>query len=159
MEDHFFQFAVAISRLNKLVQKLKTKGMGHFDMKAAHTLCLYQLINAEEGMTFSQVAEGCDLDPALVSRVLQLLVARNMVYKDGAPGKYNARYRLTPEGEAVGRQLQIWVARVQRRADVDIAPGDLKVFYRVLHHLLANFEAMTRQPEAIFKINDTGETV
>ena len=169
MEDHFFVFAVSVARLNKLVQKLKTRGMALLDMKAAHTMCMYHLMGAREGLTFSELVQGCDLDQALVSRVLAGcgeirkdpsgeqggmkvdLTEKGMVRKDGLPGKYNARYCLTEQGTAVARQIAVWVSRVQERANVGIDPEDLKVFYRVLRRLLANFEAMVKQPETLFQ--------
>lgn len=151
MEDHFFVFAVSVARLNKLVQKLKTRGMALLDMKAAHTMCMYHLMDAREGLTFSELVQGCDLDQALVSRVLSQLTEKGMVRKDGLPGKYNARYCLTEQGTAVARQIAVWVSRVQERANVGIDPEDLKVFYRVLRRLLANFEAMVKQPETLFQ--------
>lgn len=144
MEDRFIQFSVEVSKLNKQIQKLKTQGMQLFDMKAVHTLCLYQLMLHPNGMHFSQLAETCDLDSALVSRILSKLTANGTVRKEGAPGKYNAQYFLTDKGIAVGEQIRGIVHSIQDEADRNIEKEDLMTFYRVLHQLLENFENMIR---------------
>ena len=145
MSQRFTRFTMKLSRLNKLIQKLKAEGMSPYGLKAVDTLCIYQL--AERGeMAFSQVVEQCDLDPALVSRTLRELVKNGMVEKRGQPGKYNATYRLTPEGEMRAVEIKATINNVQSRADEGIAPEELEVFYRVLNRLTENFEAMTREP-------------
>ena len=151
MEDRFIPFSVAVSKLNKQIQRLKTEGMQLFGMKAVHTLCLYQLMLHPEGMNFSEVAESCDLDPALVSRILSRLTASGMVRKDGAPGKYNARYFLTAEGEKTSLQIRGIVHAVQAQADSGIDEGELATFYKVLHQLLSNFEAITGRTDTVFQ--------
>ena len=145
MSQRFTRFTMKLSRLNKLIQKLKADGMSPFGLKAVDTLCIYQL--AERGeMAFSEVAEQCDLDPALVSRTLRELVKNGMVDKQGAPGKYNATYRLTPEGEQRAVEIKEIITNVQNRADEGISTEELAVFYRVLTRLTENFEAMTKDP-------------
>lgn len=150
MADRFIQFSVAISKLNKQIQKLKTDGMQYFDLKGTHTLCLYQLLEHPEGMSFSQVAAGCDLDQALVSRTLAVLTQKELVEKSGLPGKYNALYRLTPKGEAVVQQIRSIISQIQTLADQGITSEDLSVFYRVLYRLLANFQDMADHSAPLF---------
>jgi DNA-binding MarR family transcriptional regulator len=150
VEDHFLQFTIAISKLNKQVQKLKTAGMGRFDLKGVHTLCLYQLMAHPEGLTFSRIAADCDLDQALVSRTLADLVQQGLVAKSGLPGKYNASYALTPRGADITHQVRAMVFQVQTLADEGISPEELDTFYRVLDRLVDNFQAMTSLPGGLF---------
>lgn len=141
MTERFATFTINLSKLNKLIQKLKTNGMGQFGLKSVDTLCLYQL--AEHGtLTFSELAERCDLDGALVSRTLRDLVAKGMVEKDGDPGKYHAHYSLTPAGNTQTGEIIRIIRATQARADEGISPEDLVVFYRVLLRLTENFEKM-----------------
>ena len=141
MTERFPTFTIKISRLHKLIQKLKTDGMGRFGLKGVDTLCLYQL-GLHGSMTFAEIAEHCDLDAALVSRTLRDLTRNNMVAKEG--GKYKARYSLTPEGQALTRQVGAIIHRIQAQADQGIAPEDLVTFYRVLGQLTQNFEHMAQ---------------
>ena len=145
MSQRFTRFTMKLSRLNKLIQKLKADGMSPFGLKGVDTLCIYQL--AEHGtMAFSEVAEQCDLDPALVSRTLRELVKNGMVDKQGKPGKYNATDCQTPEGEKRALTIKQIINRVQERADEGISTEELAVYYRVLTRLTENFEAMAKDP-------------
>ena len=145
MSQRFTRFTMKLSRLNKLIQKLKADGMSPYGLKAVDTLCIYQL--AEHGaLSFSEVAEQCDLDPALVSRTLRELVKNGMVDKQGQPGKYNATYCLTPLGAERAAAIRAVITAVQERADEGITTEELAVFYRVLTRLTENFEAMARDP-------------
>ena len=144
VDDRFTRFTISLSRLNKHIQKLKTDGMGKWGLKAVDTLCIYQLARCGE-MSFSQVAERCDSDAALISRTLRELVKNGMVEKTGAPGKYNATYRLTPMGRERSEYIRRVTAVVQRQADQGVSPEDLETFYRVLDQLTLNFEKMTKQ--------------
>ena len=148
MENRFPQFTIRISRLHKLIQKLKTQGMGHFGLKAVDTLCLYQL-SWEGSLSFREVAERCDLDGALVSRTLSALVKADMVQKEGAPGKYHARYSLTPEGAEETREMLEIIDAIQAKADEGIDPRELQIFYGVLGQLTENFQALLEQPDGI----------
>ena len=95
MQDRFIRLSVSLARLQKVIQRIKTSGMGLIALKAGHTLVLCQLAAAPEGWHFSDLTERCDLDPAMISRVLADLVRSGLVEKCGAPGKYNALYLLT----------------------------------------------------------------
>lgn len=152
MSQRFTRFTMTLSRLNKLIQKLKTDGMSPYGLKAVDTLCIYQLEACGE-MSFAEVAERCELDQALVSRTLRELVKNGMVEKQGLPGRYNATYRLTPEGEKRAVEIRAIITAVQTRADEGITPEDLEVFYRVLNRLTVNFEAMTRDPDLLSGID------
>ena len=145
MDERFPQFTMQLSRLNKLIQKLKKEGMGHFGLKAVDTLCLYQLSHSESA-SFSEVAERCDLDGALVSRTLRGLTKSGMVVRLGEPGKYHARYALTPQGAEKTHEIIKIINAVQSQADEGIDPADLAIFYRVLGQLTANFERMAQTP-------------
>lgn len=154
MRERFTTFTIQISRLHKLIQKLKTDGMGRFGLKAVDTLCLYQL-SIHDTLTFSEVAEHCDLDAALVSRTLRALVKSGMVEKQGDPGKYHARYALTESGRVLTEQITYIIQNMQTRADDGIDPEELKIFYRVLGQLTANFEQMAKTSAETFSALET----
>ena len=94
--------------------------------------------------------QRCDLDPAMISRVLADLVRSGLVQKCGAPGKYNAIYRLTEAGRDRAVRVRAVVADVSRRADEGIDPGELAIFYKVLAQLTENLEAVEADPTAAF---------
>ncbi len=154
MTERFTIFTMRISRLHKLIQKLKADGMGRFGLKGVDTLCLYQL-SLHGQMTFSEIAEHCDLDPALVSRTLRGLTKGGMVVKDGEPGKYRARYALTEEGQILTGKIAAIIQTVQAHADEGIAQDDLMTFYRVLDRLTANLERLSADPATYYSHTET----
>lgn len=81
MQDRFIRLSVSLARLQKVIQRIKTSGMGRIALKAGHTLVLCQLAAAPEGWHFSDLTERCDLDPAMISRVLADLVRSGLVEK------------------------------------------------------------------------------
>ena len=87
---------------------------------------------------------------AMISRVLADLVRSGLVQKCGAPGKYNAIYRLTEAGRDRAARVRAVVADVSRRADEGIDPGELAIFYKVLAQLTENLEAVEADPTAAF---------
>lgn len=142
MQDRFIRLSVSLARLQKVIQRIKTSGMGRIALKAGHTLVLCQLAAAPEGGHFSDLTERCDLDPAMISRVLADLVRSGLVEKCGAPGKYNALYLLTDAGRDRAARVTAVVRDVERRADEGIDPADLATFYKVLNQLTKNLEAV-----------------
>ncbi|MDO4293604.1 MAG: MarR family winged helix-turn-helix transcriptional regulator [Eubacteriales bacterium] len=148
--NRFLKFTLSVSRMNKRIQSVKTVGMGRFGLKAAHTTVLYILSRHPEGLHFSEVADRCDLDRALISRTLSQLTGAGMVEKQGDPGRYNALYFLTQKGnEQTGKIIQL-IEAVQSRADEGIDPEELEIFYRVLNRLLENFGKMEADYDAVF---------
>ena len=151
MQDRFIRLSVSLARLQKVIQRIKTSGMGRIALKAGHTLVLCQLAAAPEGWHFSDLTERCDLDPAMISRVLADLVRSGLVEKCGAPGKYNALYLLTDAGRDRADRVTAVVRDVERRADEGIDPADLATFYKVLNQLTKNLEAVAADPAEAFE--------
>lgn len=143
MQDQFTRFNVGVSRLNKLINKLKVTGMQPLGLKAAHVMCIHQLA-CEPELSFLQLCERCDLDAGLISRTLKELSASGHIIKEGVLGRYDAHYRLTREGQQVAQYIGCVVNRVIDYADEGIAQEELDVFYRVLMRLIENFERMSK---------------
>ena len=150
MNDRFIRLSVSLSRLQKVIQRIKASGMSRIELKAGHTLVLCTLAAAPEGYRFSELTDRCDLDPAMISRVLADLVRCELVEKQGQPGKYNALYLLTEAGHDRAARVGAVVSDVQRRADEGIDPGELAIFYKVLAQLTENLEAVEADPTAAF---------
>lgn len=155
MNDHFIRLSVSLARLQKVIQRIKTSGMSRIELKAGHTLVLCQLAAEPDGYRFSELTERCDLDPAMISRVLADLVRCQLVEKRGEPGKYNAIYLLTDAGRDRAARVTAVVDDVQRRADEGIDPAELAIFYKVLDQLTKNLEAVDADPAEAFEPLDS----
>ncbi len=143
MEDRFIKFTLNIAKLNKLVQKLKTAGMKQFHLKGTHTLCIYQLLLHPDGMTSAELAAGCDLDPALVSRTLAALTENQVISRLGERGKYLAKYALTEKGTQVAKEIQTLIHTILETSNAGITPEELSTFYRVLDRLSENLSTLS----------------
>lgn len=153
MTGGFVAFTVAISRLNKLVQKVKSEGMQLFGLKGVHTLCLYQLMQNPDGLSFAEVAASCDLDQALVSRVLKELQEKELIRREGMPGKYKATYFLAESAWEQVTEMGRIVENAQEFVDEGIEKEDLETFYKVVEQLTGNFERLAEHPETVFRKN------
>lgn len=147
MENHYLQFTLALSRINKAIQKLRLERMRDFDLKGAHTLCIYQLGQNPQGLTSTELAGCCDFDRGLASRTLKDLAKENIILKNGDEGKYGALYTLTPRGEEIYQNILVTITDVQKSVDQGIFEDELEVFYRVLHKLQKNFDKLTKGTE------------
>ena len=86
MNDRFIRLSISLARLQKVIQRIKASGMSRIELKAGHTLVLCRLAAAPEGLHFSELTERCDLDPAMISRVLAELVRSGLVEKRADEG-------------------------------------------------------------------------
>ena len=155
MNDRFIRLSVSLARLQKVIRRIETNGMNRVELKAGHLLVLCQLAAAPEGWHFSELTERCDLDPAMISRVLADLVRSGLVEKRGESGKYNALYLLTDEGRDRAARVGAVVAGAERCADEGIDPADLATFYKVLDRLTKNLEAVDADPAELFEPLET----
>ena len=139
MNKRFMRFTLSMSRINKMIQKLKLDGMKSFELKGSHTLCIYGLLEHPSGMTSAQIAKYCEFDPGLASRTQKELIQLDIISKTGEPGKYGSIYFLTEKGIKIAREIEKTVTRMQEFVDSDISDEELAIFYHVLDKLEMNF--------------------
>ena len=150
MDSRFFRLTTSLGRLQKLIQKIKTEGMGRVALKGSDTVVLCQLAAYPQGQRFAELTERCELDPALISRILASLTRAGYVNKEGEPGKYNALYTLTPAGQQCADRVDAVIAAFRRQADNGITPEELETFYSVLQRMTANLEGALQDAPALF---------
>ena len=150
MDRRFFRLTTSLGRLQKLIQKIKAEGMGRVALKGSDTVVLCQLAAYPQGQRFAELTERCELDPALISRTLASLTRAGYVNKDGAPGKYNALYTLTPEGLQCADRVNTVITAFRQKADEDISPEELETFYSVLDRMTANLEGALQEKTTLF---------
>ena len=78
------------------------------------------------------------------------LTRAGYVNKDGAPGKYNALYTLTPAGQQCADRVNTVITAFRQKADEDISPEELETFYSVLDRMTANLEGALQEKTTLF---------
>ena len=145
MEEHFEEFAALISVVHGDIQKLKTRAAARLGLKPVHIFWLYLLRMYPEGMSASELAAAGKHDRSLVSRELDWLLKENVVYTpdSGERRRYGWKLKLTEKGEELADAIAGIARDVQTTVSRTIPPEELAIFYRTLHTLADEFEAIT----------------
>lgn len=82
MQEHFEQFAAIISSIYGNIEKLKTAYMSELGLKEVRIFWIYLLKTHPEGMPASELAAAGKSSRSLVSREINQLLERGIVYTD-----------------------------------------------------------------------------
>lgn len=140
MQERFKTFTVLISKINRLIRKIKTEEMVEFDLKSTHVSCLYYLYESE-GLTSSGLTDITQEDKALVSRALEQLEEGGFVSCDAEYKKrYRSRLHLTPRGERMGRIIASKIDEFFVLVGEGLEDEDRDAMYRSLNKICDNLE-------------------
>lgn len=136
MEDSYIKFTVSISKLNKLVQKIKSLEMSKFNLQPIHASCVYYLSKNSDGLTAKELCGILLEDKAAISRALKTLHEKG--YVGYAPHGRNEMVRLTAEGQQFADVIieKIKTAVVAGRAN--LTDEQRKYFYNSLSDISDN---------------------
>ena len=99
-------------------------------------------------MTASELATACEVDKALISRVVaELLELGHIVHKNPERTKYRSKLILTPSGRACLRQVTLWVCEAIRELKNEITSDELNAFFKVMGILNRFLEGTSSQTE------------
>lgn len=146
--DRYALFRIYVENLSKNLKDYENSKMSSLSMRGIHALCLFQLGQKEEGMTASELATTCEVDKALISRVVaELLELGHIVYKNPERTKYRSKLILTPSGRACLRQVTLWVCEAIRELKNEITSDELNAFFKVMGILNRFLEGTSSQIE------------
>lgn len=144
--DHFEIFSTSVAQLVKAVQFLKSRKMAQYGLKGTNALCLCQILDSEGGLTAGELSNLGEIDKAQVSRCMAELIEMGYIYREENEGRrYKQRYCLTPEGEAVAKDVTATINRVRAAVSKDVSDDDLDVFYGTLYKLCENFSELLEE--------------
>lgn len=136
MEDLFVNFTVAISKLNKLVQKIKAFEMDQYGLQPIHVSCGYYLKKNPQGLTAKELCEMSLEDKAAISRALKTLQERG--YVEYAPHGRNEIVRLTDEGEKLANSISEKINAAVDAGSANITEDQREFFYNSLVEISDN---------------------
>ena len=149
MIERFIEFTSNIAQAYKHVIKIKSLKMADFGLKASHVMCLFYLGKNQEGLTAGELIDLCREDKAGISKCLSDLKKQGLVVLDDGNGskKYRARYRITPEGDAIYNDISGVIIKVVERCGSDLSEDERTIFYRSLGVIVKNLEALSAEME------------
>ena len=146
MLDRFEKFSLAIAEINRCWHKIAAEELSKYDLKSSHVTYLLTLARYPEGLTAPKLAELCDRDKADVSRMLSILEIKGLVTKDGiSANRYRGRLRLTPEGQAVARELSRRAELAVEQAGAGLTEENRAIFYSSLETITKNLRRICQE--------------
>ena len=129
-----------IENLSKNLQKYENSKLSSLGMRGIHALTLFQLSRRSDGMTVTEIATACEVDKALISRVVvELIEAGHVVYLEPETKNYRRKIVLTPRGRACLRRVTLLICSSIRDIKDEITVEELNAFFKVMMALNAVF--------------------
>ncbi|MBQ3531964.1 MAG: MarR family transcriptional regulator [Oscillospiraceae bacterium] len=147
MESRFEQFKMAISGINRYVQKIERNEMVKRGYKGAFAQYLAVLKRFEEGLTSSELCEICDKDKAAVSRIIAEMEEKGLISREHKKVRtYRTKIVLTEKG----RNTADYVSERAKAAIAAVSDGVMdenqrEVFYSTLEVLYKNLQKVSRE--------------
>ena len=141
--NRFEDFVLNIARIQKALQRIKSREMADFGLKGSHVMCLFELSSHKDGLTASELCQCTREDKAAVSRIVSGLEERGLVSVTDNPAgnHYRAVIRLTEAGGNVTAGMQQKIADAVSSVTTGYSPEEQAVFRKILHKLAENLEA------------------
>ena len=145
-QERFEEFSSLISCVHGNIQKLKARYTTQLGLKAVHVRWLYLLRTHPEGMSASELAAAVQSNRSLVSREMDTLFNKGVIYTQGNGDKrrYGWKLMLTSKGEQLADIISAVVTDTQNAVSRDISEEDLITFYRTLKTLANRFDQLTK---------------
>ena len=131
MVSRFEQFTVVISAIYRQVQIIERIEMEKHGLKGGFVQYLAVLNRHPDGLTSSQLCDICVLDKAAVSRAVNEMEDKGLVYREGT--SYRAKIKLTESGEKAARFVAARTAEAVALAEV--SPEMRDALYDSLEHI------------------------
>lgn len=145
-QERFEEFSSLISGIYGSIQKLKARYTAQLGLKVVHVFWIYLLREHPEGMSASELAAAGQSDRSLVSREIDDLFEKGIIFTRDGSGKrrYGWKLELTDKGRELADVISAVAAEVQDTVSRGIPEEDLVTFYRTLRTLAGGFDGLNR---------------
>ena len=143
-QERFEEFSSLISCVHGNIQRLKTRYTTQLGLKAVHVFWVYLLRTHPEGMSASELAEAGQSNRSLVSREIDTLFDKGIIFTQDNSGKrrYGWKLMLTNKGRQLADVISAVVTDIQNTVSRDIPEEDLITFYHTLQVLANKFDEL-----------------
>lgn len=136
MDDLYINFTVSITKLNKLVQRIKSFEISKYGLQPIHVSCGYYLSKNPQGLTAKELCDMALEDKAAISRALKTLQVKG--YVEYSPRGRNEIVKLTSEGEKLATIISEKINSAVKAGSVNITEEQRKFFYNSLLEISNN---------------------
>ncbi len=127
MEDLYINFTVSITRLNKLVQRIKSHEISKYGLKPIHVSCGYYLSKNPQGLTAKELCDMALEDKAAISRALKTLHEKGIV--EYSPRGRNEIVKLTSEGQKLADIIREGINNAVKAGSANLTEEQRRFFY------------------------------
>ncbi len=146
MVDRYIKFTLAISVINRYIQKIEKSAMHKYGLKGSHAQCIVALLSRPDGITATELCKFSDKDKAAVSRTVTELEEKGYVKRNGdGDNMYRARLTLTESGKKLGDEITELVNKAVTQADMGLSEKDREAFYEILAQFTTNLFNITEK--------------
>ncbi|MDE6655714.1 MAG: MarR family transcriptional regulator [Anaeroplasmataceae bacterium] len=146
MKNRYQNFTVLLNQITRSIYKIKTEEMNRFDLKSAHVSCLYYLYTSDKPLTSKELCEVCDEDKALISRSLDDLEKRGLVFCEEIKEKrYRSPLHLTLKGKEIGKYISEKIDTLLDGATQGLSLEQRNAMYEGLEVIRNNLETMCKK--------------
>lgn len=144
MKERFETFTVLINRISRNVKKIKNQEMAEYNLRSAHTSCLYYIYTLK-GATATDLCERCEEDKATISRALDYLETNGYIIRETESTKrYKSPLLLTDKGYEVGKKIADKIDCVLDAISDSLTEEERISFYRSLSIISESLENISK---------------
>lgn len=145
-QERFEEFSSLITSVHGNIQKLKVRYKTQLGLKPVHVFWIYLLRTHPEGMSASELAAAAQSDRSLISRGIDELFDKGIIFTQGNGSKrrYGWKLRLTDKGRQLADTISAIAADIQKTVSRDISEENLITFYRTLKILANGFDELNQ---------------
>lgn len=139
--ERYVKFCMAVEQMAKTLQKYKNEKLAVFGLRSMHLMFMFQLNQAEEGLTGTELAVNCSVDKAFISRVTGELSELGYIeYRNKTGTKYKNKLILTEKGREVMEKVSEIIDTTIAAVSKEITTAEFDIFYKVLGTVNSNLE-------------------
>ena len=145
-QERFEEFSTLITSIHGNIQKLKARYNTQLGLKSVHVFWIYLLRTHPEGMSASELAAAAQSNRSLVSRGINELFDKGIVFtqENSSKRRYGWKLMLTDKGRQLADIISAIAADIQLTVSRDISEEDLVTFYRTLKILANSFDKLNQ---------------
>lgn len=145
MQERFKTFSISVFQMTRCWQEIASAQTSRYGLKSSCALYLTILLDTQEPVTVSRLAELSQRDKADVSRSVKAMTEKGLLFPTEASLRYRASLRLTELGQRVAENINSKAIEAVELAGQGLSDEDRAAFYRALALISDNMDRLSRE--------------